>query len=356
MSASRSARLGLAQICLAGVLWGTGGLSVRVIRDRVPMSVVTISAWRMAVAALVLLLAVVVVRRLPEVGALLRAHPVGAVLVGLFTGGYQLLYFAAVVEVGLTVSTVVALGVAPVLLTVGESVAARRAPGWKRVAVLVVALTGLVLVSLPGGTLASGPRPGLGVLLAVASGAAYALATALGRPLAGSTSPLALVAVTSTAGALGLVPLGLLSSGPHTTTDAGALGVLVYLGVITLALAYGLLYAGLRTVTGGAAVIATLLEPVTAAFLAVLVLHERIGVLGLVGTALILTAVAGLGEGPAEAAIVLDEPAEPAEPAEPPGVDPPGASEREGGGAQTAAPGARSQATCTSARSKPTDS
>ena len=61
-----------------------------------------------------------------------------------------------------------------------------------------------------------------------------------------------------------------------------------------MALAYGLLYAGLRTTTGSAAVVASLLEPVTAAVVAALVLDERLGVLGVLGTLLILAAVVGL--------------------------------------------------------------
>jgi drug/metabolite transporter, DME family len=37
-------RAGLLQICLAGVLWGTGGLAVTVIRDHADLSATTISA------------------------------------------------------------------------------------------------------------------------------------------------------------------------------------------------------------------------------------------------------------------------------------------------------------------------
>lgn len=62
-----------------------------------------------------------------------------------------------------------------------------------------------------------------------------------------------------------------------------------------MALAYGLFYAGLRTVAGSAAVIATLLEPVTAALAAAVWLDESLGAVGIVGMALILLAVAGLG-------------------------------------------------------------
>jgi DME family drug/metabolite transporter len=288
-----SSARGLVQISVAGVLWGTGGLAVQLVRQRVPMSVLTISAWRMGLAAVVLLVALLVLRRLPELRRLLRERPWTSVAVGLCTGAYQALYFGAVVTVGVTVATVVALGLAPVLLTVAESVGARRAPGARRVLVLVAALGGLALVSASAGLAVTGPRPTLGVVLAVASGAAYALATALGRPLTTTAGPLALTAVTSSAGALGLLPLGLLAGGPHLPSDPYVIGLLGYLGVATLAVAYGLLYAGLRTVESSAAVVATLLEPVTAAVLAAVVLGERLDALGVAGAVLILLAVAG---------------------------------------------------------------
>jgi DME family drug/metabolite transporter len=54
------------------------------------------------------------------------------------------------------------------------------------------------------------------------------------------------------------------------------------------------LYAGLRSVEASAAVIATLLEPVTATVAAALFLDEDIGVRGLVGTLAILGAVLAL--------------------------------------------------------------
>jgi DME family drug/metabolite transporter len=294
------------QISLAGVLWGTGGLAVQLVRDRVPMAVLTISAWRMGLAAVVLLVALLVLRRGPDLRRLLRERPWTAITVGLCTGAYQALYFGAVVAVGVTVSTVVALGLAPAVLTVAESVATRQLPSRRRLLVLVAAIGGLALVSTAAGLSVTGPHPVLGVVLAVASGTTYALATALGRPLTGITSPLALTTVTSVSGALALLPLGLLAGGPHVSSDPGVVALLGYLGVMTLAVAYGLLYAGLRTVVGSAAVIATLLEPVTAAILAAVILDERLGWLGIAGAALILVAVAGL-EGQAGGDGVLPE-------------------------------------------------
>ena len=77
-----------------------------------------------------------------------------------------------------------------------------------------------------------------------------------------------------------------------------ALGALAYLGVMTMALAYGLLYAGLRTTSSTAAVIASLLEPVTAAIVAAVFLDERVGAIGVLGIVLVLAAVAGAGREP----------------------------------------------------------
>ena len=121
-------RAGLLQICLAGVLWGTGGLAVQVIREHAPLSAMTISAYRTTIAAVVLLVACVLMRQLGGVRRLLAERPLPTVFVGLATAAYQALYFASVVWVGVTVSTVVSLGVAPIALTVRDAVRHRRRP------------------------------------------------------------------------------------------------------------------------------------------------------------------------------------------------------------------------------------
>jgi drug/metabolite transporter, DME family len=294
----RQARLGLLQISLAGVLWGTGGLGVTIIRDHAAMSVLTISAWRLLIAGAVLLVAVLALRQGRSVLLLARTRPWRAAIVGAGTASYQALYFGAIVATGVTVSTVVSLGLAPVLLTVAESVRQRRRPSVVRLLVLAAALGGLVLVSATSGSGDTGPHPLLGVLLALGSGTAYAIATELGRPLVEVAGPLALTTTTTTVGAVALVPFGLLGAGGDEVLVSGdpvVLATLAYLGVLTMALAYGLFYVGLRITTGSSAVIATLLEPVTAALAAALFLGERLGTLGVAGTLLILAAVAGLG-------------------------------------------------------------
>jgi DME family drug/metabolite transporter len=297
-----STRIGLLFVCLAGILWGTGGLALEILRDHSPMSVLTVSAYRMLIAAVALLAASLALRRGPRLVALVRTHPVRATVVGLGTGAYQALYFGSVATAGVTVATVVSLGLAPVLLAVVDLVRARRRTATRSTVRLTLvvgsALSGLVLVSVASGANAVGPRPVLGLVLAIASGFVYAGTTALGSSLLASdgVDPLALTAVATTAGAVGLVPVALAGGGPFVTSDPTALGTLAYLGIFTMALAYGLFYAGLRTTRSGAAVVATLLEPVTAAVAAAVLLGERLGPLGIIGSVLILAAVAGLEE------------------------------------------------------------
>ena len=303
MSPTPRANIGLLQISLAGVLWGTGGLAVHVIREAEPISVVTISAWRMVIGALTLLVVVAVLRQLGALRDLVRRHPGRVLVVGVATATYQALYFAAVVAVGVTVSTVVSLGLAPMLVTVVESIRRRRAPGPGDLVVLTAALVGLVLVSVSAGS-AGGPHPMFGVLASIGSGTAYALTTLIGHGLAQSTGPLGLATASTTVGALALVPLAVLTgTGASAWGNPVVAGTLVYLGVLTMALAYLLFYAGLRTAPGSSAVIATLLEPLTAAVLAALLLDERLGAAGILGGVLILAAVAGLGRRPTTAPV-----------------------------------------------------
>lgn len=294
-----SSRLGLLQVCAAGVLWGTGGLVVTVLHERDGVGAVTVSAWRMAVAAVALVAFVAVSGRLGAVRRTAREHPVLAIVIGAGTAAYQGLYFVSVLMAGVTVATVVSLGLAPVLAAAWEHARAGTRPTGRDLAVLAAALVGLVLISVTGHHGSAGPddRPVLGLVLAVAAGVTYATTTVLGHTLAQRADPVALTTCTTTAGAVLLLPFLLLAASrgePVVGTSPPSLALLLYLGVATMALAYGLLYAGLRTTSGSAATVATLVEPISAAALAVALLGERLSAVAVVGAVLILTAVLGL--------------------------------------------------------------
>lgn len=286
-------------MCAAGVLWGTGGLVVTLLHDRDGLGAMTVSAWRMALAAGVLALFAVVTRRSGAALDVIRTRPALAIGVGCGTALYQGLYFVSVLLVGVSVATVVSLGLAPILTSVWEHLVARTRPSGREVAVLSVALAGLVLISATAGHGSAAPsdRPVLGLLLAVGSGLTYAATTILGHRLAQQVDPIAMTTCTTAAGAVVLAPFlatAALADEPVLPADTVSALLLVYLGVATMALSYGLLYAGLRTTSGSAATVATLVEPLSAAVLAALVLDERLTGPALLGGALILAAVVAL--------------------------------------------------------------
>lgn len=293
-ASSAAARWGLLQVVAAAVLWGTGGPVVQLIREDQPFSPLMLSAERMLIGALALLAIVLVARKAADLVAVMRAHPVASVLTGCGTGIYQCLYFVAVTHAGVAVATVISLGIAPVIATAYEAIRHRTRPTPRLMVIVAMALVGLVLVAVPFGHVAVGPRPASGVLLSIASGAVYAATTVVGAHAARGTAPLALTTVATISGAVLLAPMFLLAPGPVVPESAGVWAWLLYLGVGTMALSYLLLYAGLRTVRAGLAVIASLVEPVTATIVAWLVLGEHLGVLAIGGIALVLAAVTGL--------------------------------------------------------------
>ena len=317
MGSSRaSARIGLLQVCAAGVLWGTGGLVVTVLHERDGFTAMTASAWRMALAAAALVGFAVLTSRSSVAVDTMRTHPVLTVWTGVGTALYQGLYFASVLVVGVSVATVVSLGLAPILAGTWEHAVARTRPTGRDVGVLTAALVGLVLISLTAqhGSAAPDDKPTLGLVLAVAAGATYAATTVLGHTLAQRVDAIALTTCATAAGALALTPfLGIATATGATvaTSDPRSIALLAYLGIATMALSYSLLYAGLRTTSGSAATVATLVEPLSAALLAALLLGERMGWPTLIGGALILAAVVVLhptDERPAPAWTELSSP------------------------------------------------
>lgn len=298
-SATTNAWRGLLLVCGAGVVWGTIGPAVQVVHDRSGLSVLVIGGYRAVAAVATLLLAAAFTRRLGAAWSLARRHwrRVGAV--GMLTASFQILFFVAVVAAGVSVPTVVALGVAPVVLLVLGSVRSGRPPSRLRVLTVTTAVVGLLLVVSPGGVDHDGGDLLLGVLAATASGIAYGLSADVAAPLSRRHDALAVTTASTALAAALLIPAGLLAgltgAGPTTTSDRLSWSLVLYLGVVTLALAYLLLYAGLRSTPSGTAVVATLLEPVTAVAIAVLLLGESLSLIAVVGALLIISAIASLG-------------------------------------------------------------
>lgn len=293
------ARRGLLLVSACGLLWGTIGPAVRVLQDD-GVRTLPISFWRLVLATAVLL---------PMLGAgglrAVRAEGTRIwriVAVGAAFALFQVTFFVAVGLVGVAVTALVTLGIAPVAGVVLESVRDRAAPAARTLAVTACALVGLALVSLAGGTdPGTAPRPVLGIVLSLVSGISYAASTVVSGDLSRRLGPVVVTAATTAVALLVVTPFAV-AAGVGMPVTAVTLGGIGWLGVVTTVFAYLLFYAGLRTTPGSVAMVLTLLEPATAVVLAIVFLGEPVTVMGSVGTVVLLAAVAVLYLGPQQAA------------------------------------------------------
>lgn len=319
---------GLCYLIIAGIAWGTAGAAASLLYRSTDLGPLALSFWR-CLGGLVLLCAVRAARTawaartgrtapFPRGGA---RHSAGSqdgapgsaleprrrrasriAANGVALAVFQAAYFAAVQATGLAVGTVVTLGAGPVLIAAGARLTMGEALGRGEVAAMVGAVAGLAVLVLGGSGATVRPW---GVALAVLSAAGYAVMTLLTRHWGraggadGAGDTVWVFAVT----VLCLLPFGLAEGlFPHVAHQGRALLLIVYICAVPTALAYGLYFAGAAVVRSATVSVIMLLEPVSAAVLAVLLLGERLTAPTVVGTLLMLGAVAGLAVTEARAA------------------------------------------------------
>jgi DME family drug/metabolite transporter len=291
---------GLLYLFITGAAWGTAGAAASLVYRASDMGAFALSFWRCALG-LVLLLAGRGLRpwTRPATAEPLIRRAGRMLATGLGLAVFQTAYFAAVESTGLAVATVVTLGAGPVLIALGARLLLGERLGAGGISAVGGALAGLAVLTFGGS--AATVRPA-GVLLALLSAAGYGAMTLLtrwwgkdgGADASGTT--VGAFAVTG----LCLLPFalheGLL---PHTAHPARLLWLMVYIAAVPTALAYALYFAGAAVVRSATVSVIMLLEPVTAAVLAVALLGERLTATTAAGTLLLLGAVAGLAVGEA---------------------------------------------------------
>jgi DME family drug/metabolite transporter len=291
---------GLLYLIVAGAAWGTAGAAASLVYRASDMGPIALSFWRCA-GGLVLLLAVRLPRHrrwrrrvAPAAGEPLGRKALRIGVTGLGLAVFQTAYFAAVEATGLAVATVVTLGAGPVLIALGARLTLGERLGRGGSAAVAGALGGLGVLALGAGGATVRPW---GVVLAVVSAAGYSTMTLLTRwwgrdgRVDGSGTTVWTFAVTTVC----LLPLGLAEGlVPHTAQPAHVLALLVYIAAVPTALAYALFFAGAAVVRSATVSVIMLLEPVSAAVLAVGLLGERLTMTTLAGTLLMLGSVAGL--------------------------------------------------------------
>jgi drug/metabolite transporter, DME family len=289
--------LGLVLIAIAAVSWGTTGATMTLLSRGAAASPLLVGWSRLAIAAPVLVLAAAGAARFGARHPAQRAWPSLAdlplcVALGLAMAAYQVCYFRAVTLVGVASAALLAICSAPLLIAVLAALflGEQLTPRVRLSLGMAVAGTALLVVAPRGFSEIAG-HFGLGALLALGAGVSYAVYAVAAKGLLTRVRPLALSAVTFALAALFLAPAMLDETAPARALAAGW-PLLLYLGLGPTAVAYVLFTAGLRRVPATPAGIVSLLEPLTATTLGLLVFGERLGPVGITGAGLLLAALA----------------------------------------------------------------
>jgi len=276
---------GVVALVLASLLWGTTGTTASFLPDDV--SPLAIGASTVGIGGVLLFVVsargAIAVFRDPSAR---RWVALGAL--GVFV--YPLAFYAGMDLAGVAVGNVVALGSGPVFAALLEWLWERRPLSARWAVSTGLAVLGIVMLGV-GKQVDAGAGPFdtvAGVGIGLLAGLAYALYTyassraiGLGQPSRG------VMGAMFGLGAVLLLPVLLATGGP-LLQSWNTVGIAAYLAVGPMFVAYLLFGVGLRSIRSSSATTITLLEPVVATVLAVLVVGERLAPIGWVGLALVL--------------------------------------------------------------------
>jgi DME family drug/metabolite transporter len=267
-------------------LWGTGGLTGSLLGRSAGLSAIAVAAYRLTAGGLLIVAFRALAGRPWPAG---RAAWTRITVIGLLAALYQSCYFTAVSLTSVPLATLVAIGAAPVIVLAAARVTGR--PGGRHAAATTaLAVTGLgLLVGLPSGFGETAVLASSGMAVLAAAGFAAVTLTS-SRPVPG-LDDLTVTGFGFTIGGLALMPLTQLAGGMGFRPSLASAGLLAALGTGPTAVAYTLFFRGLRSAAPSTAALLALLEPLTGAILADLLLGERLSATGIAGAAAIGAAV-----------------------------------------------------------------
>ena len=273
-------------VLAAGLLWGTVGPAE--ILANSPAGPVAVGGARILSGGLVLA-AIMLVRDPGAFRALPRSAWPALLAASAATAIFQGTFLTSAARTGAAVATAVTFGIVPVSTGLCERIVLGTRLPRRWILGTAGAIAGCALISAPHGAGSAG-RGGIdmvGIACGVVAGGCFGVYTVSAKHLIrANVNMLAAVPVTLVLGGAALAPW-LLPKLP-ALTGPRSLGLIMWLGPVTVALAYWLYVTGLRRVTAATAATLSLAEPFVAAALGIGLLHERLSLHMAAGTLLLL--------------------------------------------------------------------
>jgi DME family drug/metabolite transporter len=283
----KSRALGLALVVLATACWSTSGIFINLIVDHSGITPVGLAFWRDIGSFSALLVGLLVLRR--EWLRVRREDLPWLLVMGAFSiGFFHVMWNTAVTTLGASVATVIQSN-APIFVTVMAWVFWKEPLTWRKVAAIVLAVVGTILIARLDQTGMTDITVG-GVLIGLAAAVAYGSFSLFGKKLGGSYSPWTMLVYVFGMASVVLFPFQFKSSSPFREPPTVLLNYLALVGVTTL-LGFGLYTTGLKRLHASVASITANTEVPFAAALAYLILGERLDGWQMLGAALIILGV-----------------------------------------------------------------
>lgn len=291
----RTDHLGLLLVAVSACLWATVGVATQLVPQSRLLGPELLGLSRTAIAGPVLL-GMAWASRQTGLARIRLVCPVLLVVFALCSVVFQICLFRSFAEIGVTLTVFLTVCLPPVLAALAELVWLRRPPRAPMAAALVLAICGLFALVI-GPDAADLDRAGnlRGLGLSALASVAFVGMSLAARRLSAVSDPLLVSGLGLALSGVILLPVIALSTGfPAAGTVAGhdVILLLAYLGLVPTALAYFCFCKGMsacRSALSG--LVASMVEPMVATLLAIVLLNEALSPFDLAGCLLLMAAM-----------------------------------------------------------------
>lgn len=272
-------------VLVASVFWGTTGTAASFAPDISPFA---IGAFAMGFGGV--LLCLTAIKQLIDDANKLTQHYRLILLGSACVAIYPLAFYTSMNSAGVAIGTVVSIASAPLFTVLLEYLIEKKPVATRWLVSFCFGAVGIGLITL--GKESNSAAEGLfsqniGILLGLIAGLTYAgYSWVAKRLISNGVHSRATMASLFGGAACVLLP-SLLITGDTLFATITNISVALYMAIVPMFLGYWLFSIGLKTIAASQAVLITLLEPIIATILAIVILHEQFQQIGWLGIGLV---------------------------------------------------------------------
>lgn len=280
---------GYIYVFISGILWGLSGIFVKYLTGQGASSLL-ISCWRL-IPAFFFLAAITVARYGIRSLKIDGRTMLFCALTGLVTQAlFNICYNTAIATIGMSVSAVL-LYVAPVVTAVTAAIVFSEKITKRKALALLVNVIGCVL-TVTGGSLSAGDLVLSGVLFGIGAGVCYGMVAILGRVTTAKVNPFVAITWSFFFGCIFILLFVRPWNEAVFPLSAGFITVGLLFALIPTTFAYLFYFSGISVIKESSKVpVIASIEPVVATLIGVLIYHEGIGIVNVLGILLVIGSI-----------------------------------------------------------------